>query len=144
MFSNDRDLFRRDDRSLLRFVSKHYHGNFTSATDSNYSCHAVRNTWISSKDVVGTDSSADWINNNCSESLTYNITTPIYGVSQSINAELLIVSVITALFFYNIYDATDIGRRVNAGIGWSSALIIGGLCGLLNAKVIAALRVLLG
>jgi hypothetical protein len=57
---------------------------------------------------------------------------------------LFIASMITALFFYNIYDSTDIGKKINVGTGWRSALLIGGLSGLLNERVIAALRGLLG
>jgi hypothetical protein len=58
--------------------------------------------------------------------------------------DILIASMITALFFYNIYDSTEIGRKINVGVGWRSALLIGGLSGLLNQKVVAALQGLLG
>ena len=51
---------------------------------------------------------------------------------------------ITALFFYNVYDSTDVGRKIKVGVGWRSALIIGGLSGLLNDRVVEALRGLLG
>ena len=58
--------------------------------------------------------------------------------------DVLIASMITALFFYNIYDSTEMGRKINVGVGWRSALLIGGLSGLLNQKVVAALQGLLG
>jgi hypothetical protein len=55
-----------------------------------------------------------------------------------------VAAMITALFFFNIYDATEIGKKINVGAGWRSALLIGGLSGLLNEKVVAALQSLLG
>jgi hypothetical protein len=58
--------------------------------------------------------------------------------------EAIVAAVITALFFYNVYDSTDMGRKLDVGTGWRSALIIGGLSGLLNQRVIAALHGLLG
>lgn len=58
--------------------------------------------------------------------------------------EAVIAAMITALFFYNVYDSTDVGRKLNVGVGWRSALIIGGLSGLLNERIIAALHGLLG
>jgi hypothetical protein len=51
---------------------------------------------------------------------------------------------LTALFFYNIYEWTEIGRRIEGAVGWRSALIIGGMSGLLNQKVVAALEALFG
>jgi hypothetical protein len=58
--------------------------------------------------------------------------------------EAVVAAMITALFFYNVYDSTDVGRKLNVGVGWRSALIIGGLSGLLNERIIAALHGLLG
>lgn len=60
------------------------------------------------------------------------------------NLALMVAAMITALFFYNIYDATEVGKKLNIGTGWRSALLIGGLSGLLNERVVAALRGLLG
>jgi hypothetical protein len=53
-------------------------------------------------------------------------------------------AIITALFFFNIYDSTEMGKKIDVGAGWRSALLIGGLSGLLNDKVVAALRALMG
>jgi hypothetical protein len=53
-------------------------------------------------------------------------------------------AMITALFFYNIYESTEFSKRLNVDGGWRSALIIGGVCGLLNQRVVAALQGLLG
>jgi hypothetical protein len=55
-----------------------------------------------------------------------------------------LAAVITALFFFNVYDSTEIGKKINAGSGWRSALIIGGLSGLVNDRVVQALRGLFG
>jgi hypothetical protein len=56
----------------------------------------------------------------------------------------LVASVVTAILFYNIYEWTELGRRLDSGVGWRSALIIGGICGLLNQKVVAAFEELFG
>jgi hypothetical protein len=56
----------------------------------------------------------------------------------------LISAALTAVFFYNIYEWTELGRRIESGVGWRSALIIGGMSGLLNQKVVAALEDLFG
>lgn len=56
----------------------------------------------------------------------------------------IITAMITALFFYNIYDSTEVGSKLRLGLGWRSALIIGGLSGFLNERVVAALHGLLG
>jgi hypothetical protein len=58
--------------------------------------------------------------------------------------EAIVAAMITALFFYNVYDSTEVGRKINVGAGWRSALIIGGLSGLVNERIIAALRSLVG
>jgi hypothetical protein len=58
-----------------------------------------------------------------------------------------LAAVISAIIFFNIYELTEFGRRARpsvdlerAGISWRSALIIGSLCGLLNAKILAVLQ----
>lgn len=57
---------------------------------------------------------------------------------------LSVSAIITAIFFYNIYESTEVGKKLNVGSGWRSALLIGGLSGLLNDRVVAALQGLLG
>jgi hypothetical protein len=64
------------------------------------------------------------------------LTSPIYGA--------IAAGVLTALFFYNIFNSTSVGKRVNFRRGWRGALLIGGLSGLLNQRVIAVLVSLLG
>jgi hypothetical protein len=59
-----------------------------------------------------------------------------------VSAQAIISAMITALFFYNIYDSTDVGRKLDAGRGWRSALLIGGLSGLVNDKIVQALEAL--
>jgi magnesium-transporting ATPase (P-type) len=51
---------------------------------------------------------------------------------------------ITAILFYNIYEWTELGKRLNRGAGSQSAVIIGVLSGILNEKVVPALEELLG
>jgi hypothetical protein len=60
------------------------------------------------------------------------------------NGPTVVAVLVAAVFFFNIYDSTDIGRKLDVGVGWRSALIIGGLAGLLNDKVVKALQGLLG
>jgi hypothetical protein len=56
----------------------------------------------------------------------------------------LIAAVLTALLFYNVVEWTALGKKVESGAGWRTAIIIGGLSGLLNEKVVAALEDLFG
>ena len=56
----------------------------------------------------------------------------------------VVAALITALLFFNIYDSTEIGRKLKFGSGWRSALLIGGLSGLVTEKVVSALQALLG
>jgi hypothetical protein len=51
---------------------------------------------------------------------------------------------LTAALFYNAYEWTEFGKKLDTGAGWRSALIIGGISGLLNERVIAALQDLFG
>ncbi len=56
-----------------------------------------------------------------------------------------IASTILALIFFNIYEFTDIGKKIGrVGVGWRSALLIGALCGLFADRIFAALKTLLG
>jgi hypothetical protein len=61
----------------------------------------------------------------------------------------ILASVITAIIFFNIYETTELGKKTEVGkriegqIGWRSALLIGSLCGLVNDKIVGALRALL-
>jgi hypothetical protein len=54
------------------------------------------------------------------------------------------VSVIIAILFFNIYEFTDIGKKLKIGINWRTALVFGILAGLLGDRLVEALRVLLG
>lgn len=56
----------------------------------------------------------------------------------------IMAATVTALFFFNTYENTTVGKKLDAGVGWRSALIIGGLSGLMNEKVVTALKGLLG
>jgi hypothetical protein len=56
----------------------------------------------------------------------------------------VISAALTAVLFYNVYESTEVGKKLASGSGWRSALIIGGLSGLLNEKVVAALEGLFG
>ena len=51
---------------------------------------------------------------------------------------------ILALIFFNVYEFTDIGKKIGIGVGWRSALLIGALCGLLGDRILAALKALIG
>jgi hypothetical protein len=63
---------------------------------------------------------------------------------QSSHWSQILAAMLTALFFFNIYDSTEVGKKINVGTGWRSALLIGGLSGLMNEKVVAALQALIG
>jgi hypothetical protein len=56
----------------------------------------------------------------------------------------LISAAVTAIIFFNVYDWTDIGKKVDPSSGWRSALVIGAMSGLLNERVVAALKDLFG
>jgi hypothetical protein len=64
------------------------------------------------------------------------LTSPIYGA--------VAAGVLTSLLFYNIFNSTNVGKRVNFRRGWRGALLVGVLSGLLNQRVIAVLVSLLG
>jgi hypothetical protein len=61
---------------------------------------------------------------------------PIYGA--------IAAGVLTSLLFYNIFNSTNVGKRINFRRGWRGALLVGVLAGLLNQRVIAVMVSLLG
>jgi hypothetical protein len=69
------------------------------------------------------------------------IITAVYSAQMLVS---LAAAAVTAFLFYHVYERTEFGRRVNTGVGWGSALLIGGISGLLNDKVINALEDLFG
>jgi len=54
-----------------------------------------------------------------------------------------LAAAISAVLFFNVYDSTAIGSKLKFGSGWRSALLIGGLSGLMTQKVVGALQALL-
>jgi uncharacterized membrane protein YeaQ/YmgE (transglycosylase-associated protein family) len=54
-----------------------------------------------------------------------------------------LIGAIIALVFFNIYERIDIGKKINVGVGWRSALLIGVLCGLLGERIVSALEALI-
>lgn len=55
-----------------------------------------------------------------------------------------ITSLIIAILFFNIYEYTDMGKRLTIKANWRSALTIGILAGLLGERLIDAIKVLVG
>jgi hypothetical protein len=53
-------------------------------------------------------------------------------------------AIILALVFFNVYEFTEMGKKLIIGIGWRSALLIGVLCGILGDRILAAVKALLG
>lgn len=53
------------------------------------------------------------------------------------------VGIISALVFFNVYERTEVGKKLDVGLSWRSALLIGFLCGLLGERIIAALKALI-
>jgi hypothetical protein len=51
---------------------------------------------------------------------------------------------VVALVIFNIYEQTEFGARINMGVGWRSALLIGVLAGVFTDRLIAALTVFIG
>jgi hypothetical protein len=51
---------------------------------------------------------------------------------------------ILALVFYNVYEFTEIGKKIAIGIGWRGALAIGTLCGLMQERIVTAIQTLAG
>ncbi|WP_163830712.1 ABC-2 transporter permease [Spartinivicinus ruber] len=57
----------------------------------------------------------------------------------STSAHKFVAALVSALIFFNIYEHTELGKKLNQGISWRSVLMIGAICGLLNDRIIAAL-----
>jgi hypothetical protein len=53
-------------------------------------------------------------------------------------------AVILALIFFNIYELTDMGKKIRLDAGWRSAFFIGALCGLLNERMLDAIKAFVG
>lgn len=53
-------------------------------------------------------------------------------------------AVLLSLIFYNIYDFTEFGSKLNNRVGWRSAVLIGALCGLLTDRLVAAINAFFG
>lgn len=51
---------------------------------------------------------------------------------------------ILAIVFFNIYEFTEVGKRLTVGLGWRAAMLAGFLCGLLSDRIVDALKALLG
>jgi hypothetical protein len=91
--------------------------------------------------VIEKSTTAAGVSAEAAKQIFSQLTTDLITVK---TCEAIIAAMITALFFYNVYDSTDVGRKLDLGASWRSALIIGGLSGLLNERIIAALHGLLG
>lgn len=55
-----------------------------------------------------------------------------------------VAAVIIAAVFFNVYEFTDIGKRIRMGVGWRSAMLIGCLSGLLEERILAAIKGFIG
>jgi hypothetical protein len=56
----------------------------------------------------------------------------------------LLVGPIVALIFFNMYEYTSVGKDLNIGVSWRSALLIGALSGLAHDKILSAIKALIG
>lgn len=56
----------------------------------------------------------------------------------------VLCGLIIALVFFNIYEHTEIGKKVNMNVSWRSALLIGMLSGLLEDKILKAIMAIIG
>jgi hypothetical protein len=55
-----------------------------------------------------------------------------------------ISALIISLLFFNILEFTDIGKRLNIGINWRSAMFIGVIAGLMGERLVESMKVLIG
>jgi len=55
----------------------------------------------------------------------------------------IIIAPVIAFIFFNIYEHTSLGKNLNVGVSWRSALLIGALCGLSQDRVLSALQAFL-
>jgi hypothetical protein len=67
-----------------------------------------------------------------------------YQLGQAIVTGPGITSIIVGVLFFNIYEFTDLGKKINMGVNWRSALLIGILAGLFGDRLIEALKVFIG
>lgn len=56
----------------------------------------------------------------------------------------VVPAIILAAIFFNTYESTTIGKNLNVGVSWRSAMLIGFLCGLAQDKILAAITGLIG
>jgi hypothetical protein len=70
------------------------------------------------------------------------------GFVESLSAAVFtakgVTAMILSLLFFNIYEQTDLGRRLRIGVDWRAALLIGVLSGIGGDRIIAALKALIG
>jgi hypothetical protein len=55
-----------------------------------------------------------------------------------------VTAAILAVVLFNVYEHTSLSGRINLGVSWRSALLIGALCGLGSDRVLDALQAFLG
>jgi hypothetical protein len=55
-----------------------------------------------------------------------------------------IAAMITGAVFFNIFEFTSLADKFKMTISWRSALLIGFLCGMLNDRVLQALKAFFG
>jgi len=72
------------------------------------------------------------------------ISKSLYGPQMALFLLQVISGFILALVFFNVYEHTEIGKKIGLGVSWRSALLIGVLCGLLSDRVLAAVKALIG
>ena len=55
-----------------------------------------------------------------------------------------LVSALTALVVFNIFDLTRLREQLRASVSWRGAILVGFLCGYLNVRILSAVEALLG
>jgi hypothetical protein len=55
-----------------------------------------------------------------------------------------ISALIISLIFFNILEFTDIGKKLNIGINWRSAMFIGVMAGIMGERLVESMKVLIG
>ena len=53
----------------------------------------------------------------------------------------IIAAPLIAFIFYNVYEYTDIGKKIQVGVGWRGAVLIGAMCGLFEERILKAMSV---
>lgn len=64
---------------------------------------------------------------------------PFHGIEFLMSA---LSASILALVFYNVYEFTEIGKKITIAIGWRGALAIGVFCGLMQERIVNAIQTL--